>query len=206
MAIRDDLELAFKPKMLSAVGDVGFAKGLKAISYFFFIWLAVHIVVALVNGAIDGQSLGGVFLFSLLVGLSVAVMGLVGLLVLGFVSAYASKLFGGEGDLQKTLGLISIGVLPIVLVGVFRDLLLLVSAVRDHFLADYFVQISVLLFVVTFAWLAWMLTEAIAIANDIKKSSAFVCFVIGFIVASLVNWPVNWVLVKLVTYILTVVL
>ncbi len=203
MTIRDDLKLAFNPKMLADVKEPNLAKGLKPMIYFFFVWLVIHIIIALINGVIDGQSLGGVFLFSMLIGVSVAIMGLVGLLVLGFVSTYTSKLFGGVGNLQKTLGLISVGVLPIVAIAIIREIILLVSALGGHFLADSFIYINLALVGISFVWLAWLLTEAIALANGIKKFSAFVCFVVGFVLASLANWPINWIFVKLINSIIT---
>lgn len=202
MTFKDDLSLAFKPKMLSNIEAPNLAKGLKPILYFFFIWFIIHIIIALINGVIDGQSLGGILLFSLLTGFSVAVLGLIGLLVLGFVSTYTSKIFGGNGDLQRTLGLISVGVLPIVLIGVLRDLITLVSTIGGHFLAGYLISINMVLFVITLVWLAWLLSESIAVANNIRRLSALLCFVLGFIVASIVNWPINWILVKVVTNIL----
>lgn len=202
MDFKNDLNLAFKPKMLSSITGASFANALKSMASFFGFWLIIHVIIALINGAIDGKALGGVFFFSFLTGLSVAMLGIIGLLVVGLVSSYASKLFKGSGDLQKTIGLVSVGVLPIVIIGLIRDLLLLISTLGNHFLADAFSSVNIVLYILAIVWLAWLLTEAIALADKIKKFPALVCFVIGFIVAALINWPLNWVLVKIVTEIL----
>ena len=206
MTFKEDLSLAFNPKKISAIEDASFSKSIKPIAIFFLFWLVIHIAVTLINASIDEQALGGVFLFALLTGLSIAIMGLVGLIVLGFVAAYSSKLFGGKGDLQQTLVLVSVGVLPIVLVGVVRDLISLVSTIGNHFLVGYFIHISIALFVITFVWLACLLSQSIAVANGIGRLSALACFILGFVAASIVNWPINWVLVKVVTNLLMGVL
>lgn len=213
MDFKKDFNLAFKPKTVSLIVDTNVKKGIKLMSAYFSIWLLIHVIIALINGIIDSQSLGGTFLFSLLTGLSVAVIGIIGLLLTGLVSAWSTKLFKGAGDLQKTIGLVSYAVVPIFIINVFRDLVLFISTIGNHFLATSFVYINTVLFIILFIWIAWLSTEAIALANvstltnlPIKKWQALVCFVIGFIVAALIAWPIRWVLVKIVTAILAGVL
>jgi len=213
MDLKKDFNLAFKPKQLSLIIEANVKKGLKLMSFYFGIWLIIHVIFALINGAIDSQSLGGTFLFSLLTGLSVAVIGIIGLLLTGLIAAWSSKLFKGTANIQKTIGLVSYAVVPIFIINVFRDLILFISTIGNHFLATSFVYVNAVLFIILFIWIAWLSTEAIALANvsaltklPVKKWQALVCFVIGFIVAALIAWPIRWVLVKIVTFILAGVL
>ncbi|MBW2963758.1 hypothetical protein KY306_03210 [Candidatus Woesearchaeota archaeon] len=202
MNLKNDLNLAFKPKMLSSVMEIDIAKAIKFMSIYTLIWLVIHIIFALINGLIDGKALGGVFLFSTLTGLSSAILIVLGLFIVGLVAGYCSKWFKGMNDITKTIGLVAYGVLPIVIIAVVRDLLLFISTIGGHFLATGFFWVNIILFIITFIWLALLATEAIGLADTLKKGSAFVCFILGFIVAALINWPINWVLVKIVTAIL----
>lgn len=204
MDIKNDLSLAFKPKELSMVRDANFSAGLKFMSTYMVIWLVIHIVFAVINGLIDSKGIGSTFLFSLLTGLSVAVLAVVGLIVIGLVSTWSSKLFKGTGDMQKTLGLVSYAILPIFIVSVVRDLLLFISTIGGHFLTSIFFWLNAILFIITFIWMAWFVTEGVSLADRLtSKWQGFVCFLIGFIVAVLINWPVRWVLVKITTAILS---
>lgn len=202
MNLKNDLNLAFKPKMLSSVMEIDIAKAIKFMSIYTLIWLVIHIVFALINGLIDGKALGGVFLFSTLTGLSSAILIVLGLFIVGLVAGYCSKWFKGMNDITKTIGLVAYGVLPIVIIAVVRDLLLFISTIGGHFLATGFFWVNIILFIITFIWLALLATEAIGLADTLKKGSAFVCFILGFVMAALINWPINWVLVKIVTAIL----
>ncbi|MCK4588839.1 MAG: YIP1 family protein [Nanoarchaeota archaeon] len=207
MNLKNDLNLAFKPRNLSTIMEANFKTGLKFMSTYMVIWLIIHVVLALVNGLIDGKALGSTFLFSFLTGLSIAILAVVGLLVMGVVATWSSKLFKGTGDMQKTLGLVSYAILPIFIVGVVRDLLLFISTIGGHFLSTTFFWINAILFIITFIWLAWFVTEGVSLADTLtKKWHGFICFIIAFVVAVIINWPIRWILVKIVTAILAGVL
>jgi len=207
MNLKNDLGLAFKPKNISNVMEANFKTGLKFMSTYMVIWLVIHIVFAVINGLIDGKGIGSTFLFSLLTGLSIAVLAVVGLLVIGVVATWSSKLFKGMGDMQKTLGLVAYAILPVFIVSVVRDLLLFISTIGGHFLTGIFFWLNAILFIIIFIWMAWFVTEGVSLANSLtKKWQGFICFLIGFIVAVIVNWPVKWVLVKITTVILAAVL
>ncbi len=185
MNIKNDLNLAFKPKTLSSVVEANVSKGIKFMATYMGIWLVIHIIIAVINGLIDGKTLGGTFLFSLLTGLSVAILVIVGLLLTGLVGSYISKLFKGMNDVQRTISLVSYGILPIFIISVVRDLILLISTIGNHFLATGFFWLNLILFIITFVWLALLLTEAVYLANNVTKGAGFVCFFVGGTLGSL---------------------
>ncbi|MCK4589635.1 MAG: YIP1 family protein [Nanoarchaeota archaeon] len=187
MNLKNDLNLAFKPKNFSAlVQTTDFNSGLKLMLVWGLFLLIVNVVISLINGAVVGNALGKVFGFSLFVSVGTVIVMIISLLVIALVGGWVSKLFKGSGDTQKSIAALSYAMVPIFIIGVIQNLILFIDTLANISPITSW-WITIILMLISLIWVAWLATEGLAWANQIIKWQGLICFVVGFVVISLIN-------------------
>ncbi|MFC1801228.1 YIP1 family protein [Nanoarchaeota archaeon] len=201
MNLKNDLKLAFSPKSFSNLAQTfDFKSGLKIMLIWSLLLVVFNVAFSLINGAINGKLLGKLFGFSLFISLAVLIVMVLSLVIVGVIGGWLSKLiFKGEGNISKSIGAISYGIVPMFLIGVIQNLILFIDALGANFSNTAFNWMYLILMIISLVWVAWISMEALAWANAIKKTAGFVCFIVGFIVVSLLNlFIVGWLVSLLV--------
>lgn len=184
-----DFGVAVNPTQLTAeLKKATINSGLTKTVLYIVVLAIVNLLVTGVISVVDGKALMGTLGVAFMSSLNVLVLTLVGILLTGGVATViAAYVFKAKPVYGKSIGLLSYTVLPIFAVGLVSNVLLLASGVLGHMLAGVFSTITFVLLIISFLWMLYIGFNAVIVAHNVKPGPAVISFLIGFLVAIIVN-------------------
>ena len=186
---KKDLGVAVTPTLLS--GELKKAtvnSGVIRIVLYIVALAVINLIVTGVLAVVDGKDMMASAGVALMSSINVLILTLIGIIVTAAVATViATYVFKAKPVYDKSIGLMSFTVLPIFAVGVVSNVLLLVSGLLGHILAGVFSTITGILLLVSALWMLYVGLNAVIVSHNIKPGPAVISFIIGFLIAIIIN-------------------